>query len=97
MSLAFITACTSKDQRSELEKQEEFEGHFEPGMSRYEVEHKLSEIGVTELLVRESNFDNGDISIGYRTSYSEWGASSYYFRFTPNDKLIVVYPLWLGS
>lgn len=89
-------ACSVKDGRSELERQAEFESHFEPGMSRDAVEQKLNEIGITEF-ISESKFDNGDIAVEYRTSYRDEGAPSYVFRFTSESELIVVYPSSFGE
>lgn len=97
MLLTTITAaCNVKDERTELEKQAEFERHFEAGMSRGVVEQKLNEIGITEF-ISESKFDNGDIAVEYRTSYKDEGALSYVFRFTSDNELIVVYPLSFGG
>lgn len=85
------SACAEKDERTELQKQEEFESFFELGMSQNEVEQILDEMGME--FIRDSQLDSGDYFLSYRASYEEWGATSYSFRFNPDGKLIVMFPL----
>ena len=88
-------ACTTNDDRTDIEKRTEFESLFEPGMSQYEVEQVLNE--VAGKYINDDELDSGDYFLRYGISYEVWGAETYVFRFTPDGHLKIAYPIIFGE
>lgn len=88
--MSTVTSC-SRGKQFDFEKQQAFEARFVAGMSKTEVEEELDKIGNYEF-VDTWIFPNEDIGIEYRTNTSDWGSPVYYFRFSPDDALITLFP-----
>ena len=85
-----LISCSSE---SDSDKAEAFESRFPPGMSRFEVEQELLNESLPLEIIQVSQKENGDTIVAYRVNESEWGAPTFYFRFSPDNELIVVWPL----
>jgi hypothetical protein len=90
--LLLAIGCRSLSREFDFEKQDTFEAQFSTGMSQAEVEQKLEEISDYEFIDKWI-FPNGDIRREYRTESIRWGSPTYYFRFTPDDKLVTLFPV----
>ena len=94
LSLAVLVLHGCREKNIDYNLVPVFGGYFEEGMTRENVERKLAELGFFEL-IDEWKFENGDVELVYRTSsYKQWGANSYAFRFTADWNIIVVYPIY---
>lgn len=87
-----IMGCRSLSRDFDFEKQEAFEAQFSEGMSQVEVEEKLGEIS-DYAFINERVIVDGDIMREYHTESKSWGSPTYYFRFTPDDRLVTLFPV----
>lgn len=90
------SSCSS--QSIDFEKQRIFEERFTIGMSRQETEIMLlKDLQDTEerslKIISINVLDNNDFIVAYPVDIKKWGAPAYFFRYSPDNKLIVVYPL----
>jgi hypothetical protein len=91
--IVFCTSgCVLLPQEFDFEKQKIFEARFSEGMSKKEVEKILEGIGNYEF-GEDWTFPNGDLRLEYHTNSREWGSPTYYFRFTPDDSLVTLFPV----
>ena len=76
----------------DAEMRETFESQFKSGMTRVEVEKVLENVNGEVLILSETMIENGDILIKYQINTRSVGEPYYFFRFTQDEYLIVVFP-----
>jgi hypothetical protein len=83
----------SPNSRIDVDKQREFEALFIIGSSKEEVWRTLSGLdGIS--YARQNLLPYGDVAFVYNIPFELSGAPSYAFRFSPDDVLIAVYPVY---
>lgn len=90
LSVLISCSSTSKGYRDKVAT---FESRFPPGTLRSEVEEELLTESQPLEILTVSQMEDGDVIIGYRVDKSKWGAPTFYFRFSSDNELIVVWPI----
>lgn len=89
--LHMLSVSCSGTTAHDLDKQAAFEANFSPGMTEEEVVDILKTIGDYRL-TDTRQLENGDVILTFRTGSGEWGSPVYYFRFSPDHELMVLFP-----
>lgn len=87
----FLITCNSANNVND--KVNAFKSRFPDGMLRFQVEQELLTEKQPLEIVQVAQTKDGTIIVEYRVDKSKWGSSTFFFRFSLNNELIVVWTL----